>query len=315
MNTTATSTSRPPTKDEIVAIAQELEVARAAAVARRKTFRLLGIAGGFLLAAGYAAIASGDVIESAFVFLFGVAGGALLGYGIGSGAVSKVETETRSRLVGAIARRHGLELTSEGFEPSDLALFQEVSLLPGGWDRVSFRDQLSGMHDGLSFVSWGAHCEVERTETSTNAQGETTTTTKWDTTFRGRVYAIDWKQDFLGKTYITRRGWFNFAPKGTYEIKPPDPRFIDAFAIFTTDGTEGHYLIDPLMIDRLVELEKANEGSGVRGVFFNQRLLLALNGSHHLVELKMSKSIDAAETLDALDRKVTSAFELVDQVS
>ncbi len=251
----------------IPAIAAELEARRVAAVARRSRFWKAGLGLGVLAGLGFAGLAASDVIESAFALAFGSVAGWLIGYGVGSGAVGKVERDARRQLVGAIAARHGLDLAADGFEPQHLALFQEMGLIPGSWDKVEFRDQLTGVHEDRAFVSWGAHCEREETETTTNARGETETRTKWVTLFRGRVYAIDWKQEFLGRTYITRRGWFNFAPKGTYEIKPPDPRFIDAFAIFTTDGTEGHYLIDPLMIERLVEVEAANQGEGVRGRF------------------------------------------------
>jgi Protein of unknown function (DUF3137) len=304
-----------PIDPAILLIASEIETARVVAVARRKRFRLLGAGLGLAAAALYLVYSEGSMPGLLFVPIFGIVAGGFAGYIFGSGAVDKVETDARTRLVGAMAKRHGLDLDADGFEPTDLVLCKSVNLLARGWNRASFHDQISGMHDGLRFTSWGAHCEVERQETNTNAQGETTTTTKWETVFRGRVYSIDWKQKFLGRTYITRRGWFNLAPSGTYEIKPPDPRFIDAFAIFTTDGTEGHYLIDPLMIDRLVGLEEANGGGNVRGVFVEHRLLLALDGSPMLVDLKMSEAINNPDVLVALDRKVTSAFELIDQVS
>jgi hypothetical protein len=311
----ALSSTLPEANQSIAQAAAALETRRIAAVERRARFRTIGAVIGLMLILVFLMFAQSTLIAKLFAVVFGLLAGGLVGYGVGSGHVRNVEQDARSQLVGAIAARHGLSFAVADFEPFHLASFRAMGLLPSSWDRASFCDLLRGMHDGRPFISWGLHCEEQREETSTNSKGETTSRTKWVTLFRGRVYAIDWKQKFLGRTYISRRGWFNFAPSGTYEITPSDPRFVDDFAIFTTDGTEGHFLVDPLMIERLIDVEAANEASRLRGAFIDRRLLLVMNGPDQLINLDMGKALDSTDALDLIDQKVTKAFALVDQVS
>jgi hypothetical protein len=302
-------------KETLTAIASHLELRRASSVKRRARFWKVGALSGIVIAGLLLFFVDADAVAKLLMIGFFIAAGALVGFGLGHGTVSEVESDARRDLIGAIASQHGLQFTFSDFEPDLIESFQSAQLLPQSWDRATFNDRLSGSHEGHAFVSWGAHCEDEQRETRTNSKGETESKTRWVTVFRGRVYAIDWHQPFHGRTFIARRSWLSpFTPPDTFEITPTDPRFVDDFSIFTTDGTEGHFLLDPLMIERLIALESANEGSKLRGAFLDGRLFLVLDGPDQLVDFDMGKPLDSDETLHLIEQKITKALALVDQV-
>jgi hypothetical protein len=217
----------------------------------------------------------------------------------------------RAYAVGAAAERRGFTHRSRDFQPVGLQDFIEARLIERGWDRIVFRDEIVGRHAGRYAASWGVFAE-EKKPRLTISGGRLGMKSEWVTMVRGRAYIIDWDREFRGRTYLYRESFTPQTPDGAFAIGVGDPAFESAFRLYTTDGVEGHYLFDPLTIERFVALETLLKGRNPRGAFIGGKLLLLVDGDENLPYLDPAKPFDAPQTLARIDGAMESAFSALD---
>lgn len=199
----------------------------------------------------------------------------------------------------AIAQALQLEYSHDCEGERAFELVKFCKLVPKH-DRASFEDRWSGHFGDVQFALHEAKLE-ERRGSGKNR--------RWVTVFRGVIMSVGYKRRFHGTTILVRNNqhrkfWGGKKDFVTVEDLRLDyapmahPEFEDAFDIYTSDQTEARYLIDPLYVERLIQLEAAYRGSDV-GTIFNEGQLVVAMKTDNLFE---SGSIEARDDRSRIER-------------
>jgi hypothetical protein len=186
--------------------------------------------------------------------------------------VQQVATATKSQSLRTIADAISCTYDMTAFVPDGIEHFTSLSLLPS-FDRSDYQDRFTGTHHGCDFAFFDGHLERKvRTNKSTS----------WRTVFRGQLICIDFPKKFLGTTVVRRdKGLFNFMDRwGTslQRVGLSDSRLEKAFEVYADDQVEARYLIHPVFMERLLDLETQFKGKNLRCAFFQGQLLVAIEG-------------------------------------
>jgi hypothetical protein len=197
-----------------------------------------------------------------------VAGGLIAGFVIhqASRDIRELGKTIKRGMNERMAAAFGLAYSEKPATPAQFAEFRSHGMVPNS-DRRSFEDHFSGEFNGASFELYEAHLEQRR---------RSRRRTYYVTVFRGALIRVAFPRTIEGATLITRdKGVFNAferwakssGHRGLERIGLPDPKFNSIFEVYGTDQVMARYLITPSFMERLLELEEALKGSGVRAVF------------------------------------------------
>lgn len=249
------------------------EEGRVAAVA---SFHKRGlIAGGIALVLAIVAwVFTRELTLPMVIGIFGAVAGSIWAYQ----ALANLSKKLKREYCGAIAEAMGATYRILGFEPPAFDRIRGLSLVPG-FARSKFEDNFSGAHRGASFELYEAHLEQRRSD----SKGRT----HYTTVFRGQLIRLHFPREFLGTTIVRRdAGVFNAFGGGDSNgqklerVRLVDPKFERIFEVWGTDQTEARYLVHPVMMERLMELEIALHGKRVRCGFEGGDLLIAVEGGN-----------------------------------
>lgn len=235
-----------------------------------------------------------------------IAAGAVAAWGYAPRA--KAIKETKRGINSAIAESLGLTYEME-FEPGlgfDLA--KRYALVPG-YDRSSFEDRWSGPLGARAFTLHEAHLEEER------GSGKNR---RWVTVFRGAILTITFDRKFIGTTKVERankhRSFFGGAKesikldgKQLDYVDMVNPEFADLFSVWSDDQVEARYLVHPLYVERVLEVERAFQGKDVRTLFSGGELVIAIESD----DMFESGSMHASEDRAKIERCVEQFMTLV----
>lgn len=186
--------------------------------------------------------------------------------------VQAVATATKGQSLGVIADAIGCSYDMGTFDPDGMELFGELSLLPS-FDRSTCQDRFAGRHHGCAYAFYDGH--LERKVHAKNG-------TSWHTVFRGQLICIDFPKRFLGTTVVRRdKGLFNFLDRWSTKLQRVglgDGRLERAFEVYSDDQVEARYLIHPVFMERLLDLETRFKGEKLRCAFYEGKLLIAVEG-------------------------------------
>lgn len=199
--------------------------------------------------------------------------GALLTYGWAYAKLGEVQQKVKQASCAAVAQAIGVTYTMAGFAPAAFDRFRALNLLPN-FDRSHFEDQFHGDFDRSAFDLYEAKLEQRHTD----SKGRTS----WSTVFQGQLIRLKFPRDFLGVTIVRRdAGLFNFMNGGAQGLKKvglEDPMFEKAFEVYGTDQVEARYLLQPVLMQHLVDLETILTGKKLRCAFENGDLIIAVEG-------------------------------------
>jgi hypothetical protein len=214
--------------------------------------------------------------------------------------------ETKRGINGAIAGALGLTYEME-FEPGrgfDLA--RRYALVPG-FDRAGFEDRWSGPIGARAFSLHEAHLEQRR------GSGKNR---HWVTVFRGAILTITFDRRFHGTTLLERankhRSWFGGA-KDSVEldgrrldyVDMVHPEFSDAFSLWSDDQVEARYLVHPVYVERVLAVEQAFHGKGVRTLFSGGELVIVIDSENMFESGSMNAFEDRARVQRCVDQFMT----------
>jgi len=230
----------------------------------------------------------GAAVSAALAIVVGIwAGDAMAGFvvvfmaGIATWIIAyqplaKVGRKLKQEYCAAIAEAIGAGFTLEGFDPPAFERLRRLRLVPG-FSRSKFEDLFVGAHKGASFALYEGHLE----QRSTDSKGRT----RYTTVFRGQLIRMHFPRDFLGVTIVRRdAGVFNAFGGGDHggrkleRVRLVDSRLEKAFEIWSTDQVEARYLLHPVMMERLLQLETSLHGKRLRCAFEDGDLLVAVEG-------------------------------------
>jgi hypothetical protein len=147
-----------------------------------------------------------------------------------------------------------------------------MQLLPS-CDRSNYQDRFAGSHRGCDFSFCDGHLE-QRVKTKNGS--------RWHTVFRGQLVRVAFPKDFGGITVVRRdAGIFNILQRWTTSLQRVglgDSRLERAFEVYSNDQVEARYLIHPVFMERLLELETQFRGKKLRCAFVAGDLLIAIEG-------------------------------------
>jgi hypothetical protein len=219
-----------------------------------------------------------------------------------------VADATKERSLGAVADAIGCSFTRLGFEPVALAKFNELRLLPS-CERSSYEDCFDGSHHGCQFSFYEGHLEVQvRTKNGSH----------WKTVFRGQLIRIAFPKKFHGTTVVRRdAGVFNFMQSWFSTLQRVglgDSRLEKAFEVYSNDQVEARYLIHPVFMERLLELETRFKGKNLRCAFQDGDLLIAVEGGDKFEVGSMFARLDDIERARVIVSDITEIMRVIDAV-
>jgi hypothetical protein len=234
--------------------------------------------------------------------------------GLGGGGVwayaprAKAIKETKRGINSAIAESLGLGYEME-FEPGpgfDLA--RRFALVPS-YDRAKFEDRWSGPLGARAFSLHEAHLE-ERRGSGKNR--------RYVTVFRGAILTIAFDRRFHGTTKVERagkhRGFFGGA-RDSIELDGRQldyvdmvhPEFADLFSVWSDDQVEARYLVHPVYVERVLEVERAFHGKNVRTLFHGGELVIVIESEDMFESGSMQASEDRARVERCVEQFMTLA--------
>jgi hypothetical protein len=150
--------------------------------------------------------------------------------------------------------------------------FSDVSLVPA-YDRSTVEDQITGRHDQVSISLADANLKKRV------RSGKRTT---YRVVFQGLLCAFSFPKRFNGRTVITGDkgkilNWFEgmAVPGGRVHLE--DPRFENAFEVYSNDQVEARYLLTPSFMERVLALAEKYRARRLRLAFDAERLLISLD--------------------------------------
>ena len=199
---------------------------------------------------------------------------------------------------GALARSLGIEYQVSPMSGPEFDLAYEFDLLPS-YDDSYLQDAWNGMAGGVDFLLY----EAKLTETRGSGKNRRTVTV-----FQGILLRMRFARDFIGTTLVRRDGFKfilfgdskDYAGQTLERIKMVDPRFEDAFDVYSNDQVEGRYLVHPAYCERLLELERDFFGERLCALFHNGDLLVTI----HTDDLFESATLDPAKDRQLLGQTI-----------
>jgi hypothetical protein len=280
---------------------------RLAAVAE---FRRRGLMGA-VVALGVAAAAwawSGELTTGLMIGLLA----AILAAAIAFQPLVRLGRTLKREYCAAIAEAMGASFVLGGFEPPAFARLRELGLVPS-FSRSHFEDLFRGAYRDCPFELYEGHLEQRHTD----GKGRT----RYTTVFRGQLVRMHFPRDFLGVTIVRRdAGVFNIFGGGANKgrklerVRLVDPMFEKAFEVWGTDQVEARYLLHPVMMERLIELERVLRGKRLRCAFENGDLLVAVEGGNLFEPGDLFKPLVDPARARRIVEEIAGVMRVMDQV-
>lgn len=283
------------------------ETDRIAAVGAFKSRLLIGgaIAAGLSLAA-YLFWRQWDIV--AVILFMGAIVAGIAAYQ----PLAKVGETLKRQYCSAIGEAMGASFTLGGFDPPAFVRLRELGLVPG-FSRSKFEDLFRGTYKHSAFELYEGHLEQRRTD----GKGRT----RYATVFRGQLLRLHFPRAFLGVTIVRRdAGVFNVFGGGKAggreleRVRLVDSGLEKAFEVWGTDQVEARYLLHPVMMERLLELESKLHGKRLRCAFEGGDVLIAVEGGNLFEPGDLFKPLVDPARARRIVNEISGVFGVMDQV-
>ena len=216
-----------------------------------------------------------------------------------------IRGETKEKIVGGICAYIGWTFNAEVTEKPDLSYWTRLGLVPKvfGMSRSSFEDQMSGQAHGAEFNSVEVHLERKGDKS-------------WHTVMRGQLMTLTFPRKFLGRTVVLRdKGFLQGKKKGDMKrVGLADPVFEKIFEAYSTDQVESRYLLDPVFMQKLVDLERSVDGKNIRFGFIDGQLLIVVETPNRFEAGSMLQPLTSPERTQKILDEVGAVYDVVDGV-
>lgn len=280
---------------------------RVAAVAKFKQRLLIG--GGVALALALGGYLIWRQLDIVAVVLFMAA--ILVGI-IAYQPLAKVGETLKRQYCSAIADAMGATFTMGAFEPPAFDRLRAMNLVPG-FSRSKFEDLFRGTYKSSAFELYEGHLEQRHTD----SKGRT----RYMTVFRGQLIRMHFPREFLGVTIVRRdAGVFNVFGGGKVDgvklerVRLVDSRLERAFEVWGTDQVEARYLLHPVMMERLLDLETKLHGKRLRCAFECGDVLVAVEGGNLFEPGDLFKPLVDPARAKRIVSEISGVFGVMDQV-
>lgn len=244
--------------------------------------------------------------------MFAIVMGGVIAYAWANAPLAKVGAALKAQYCGALADAMGASFRVGAFAPPAFPRFRDLRLLPG-FSRSKFEDLFQGSYKKSSFELYEGHLEQKHTDNKGR--------TRYTTVFRGQLIRMHFPRDFLGVTIVKRdAGMFNGFGGGEADgrklerVRLVASEFEKAFEVWGTDQVEARDLLHPVMMERLIALERGLKGKRLRCAFEGGDLLVAVEGGNLFEPGDLFKPlVDPARAKRIVD-EISGVVRLMDQV-
>lgn len=226
--------------------------------------------------------------------------------------LAKVGRRLKQQYCQSIAEAMGAHFEMGDFAPPAFDRLRELKLVPS-FSRSKFEDHFSGAYKGASFDLYESHLEQRRSD----SKGRT----RYVTVFRGQLIRMHFPRDFLGVTIVRRdAGVLNVFGGGQNNgrklerVRLVAAALERAFEVWSTDQVEARYLIHPVMMERLMDLEKSLHGKRLRCAFEGGDLLVAVEGGNLFEPGDLFKPLVDPARARRIVNELAGVFQVMDQV-
>jgi hypothetical protein len=231
-----------------------------------------------------------------------IAGGAVVA---GISLVNRTRRDIAGGLLGMIAAELGFDYRAAPGRPFFYERLKELRLVPGH-DLDNWEDEVRGRHAAAGFALAEG---VLKKRSGGRRKRERVV-------FRGQVLAIDYPKRFLGRTILLRdAGPFNGLRKPGPEftrVGLSSPQFEKAFEAWSTDQVDAHALLDPVALERFLELERLFRGKRLRAAFAEGRLYIAIETGDRLNLGTMFAPLANPARVEKILKEFDLVFDLID---
>lgn len=154
-------------------------------------------------------------------------------------------------------------------------------------DRYRTEDYISCTYNGVPYEM--CDCVLEERHETTDSQGHTQTS--YQTYFKGRVIKIDFQRDLPIELKIVNRPTQGFQSRPLISFETEVIDFNKSFKCYTNSKEDAFYILTPMMIQKMLELERMYKG-GLYYVFTKGNLYILINNSGDSLEVSVSKPLD-----------------------
>lgn len=222
--------------------------------------------------------------------------------------LAAVGRKVKNAYCSAIAEAMNSNFAIAGFAPPALERFKSLRLLPG-YHRSNFEDLFHGAYKDAAFDLYEGHLE----QRSTDSKGRT----RYTTVFRGQLIRMAFPRKFLGVTIVRRdAGMFNVfgGGDGLKKVGLEDPKFEKAFEVWGNDQVEARYLLHPVLMQRLLDLETSFKGKRLRCGFEGGDLLVAIEGGNLFEPGDLFKTFNDPARARRIVDEIANVVRVMDQV-
>lgn len=197
------------------------------------------------------------------------------------------------------------------------SVYKESGLFRADPDRYHSEDLIHGMIGDTKLMLSEVHAEERHT--SRDADG--TTSTRWETIFKGLFVVADFHKEFRSAVSVVpdvaerHFGWFGkkLQKLGRNLQKMESPEFEKMFVVRGVDAVETRYILTPAMQDRLVKLRQ-RVGGELRVVFRDSHVWLAIPNNENWFEGDVHRPAGDRNQMAKLMSELRCCFQIVEEL-
>ena len=157
-------------------------------------------------------------------------------------------------------------------------------------DRYHLSDYISCSYNGVPYELCDCHFEERRVTRDAKGNREVT----YVTFFKGRAIKIDFQRDLNIQMKIVNQGPMGFSAEGLNKFETEVIEFNKRFKCYVDNTENGFYILTPVFIQKLMELEKMFRG-GLVVIFKHNNLYVLINDSRDTLEVSINKPVNGEQ--------------------
>ncbi len=157
-------------------------------------------------------------------------------------------------------------------------------------DRYHLSDYISCSYNGVPYELCDCHFEERRVTRDSKGNRQVT----YVTYFRGRAIKIDFQRDLNIQMKIVNQGPMGFSAEGLNKFETEVIEFNKRFKCYVDNTENGFYILTPVFIQKLMELEKMFKG-GLVVIFKHNNLYVLINDSRDTLEVSINKPVNGEQ--------------------
>ena len=157
-------------------------------------------------------------------------------------------------------------------------------------DRYHLSDYIKASYNGVPYEICDCHFEERRVTYDSKGNKKVT----YVTYFKGRAIKIDFKRDLNVVMKLVNQGPLGFSTEGLKKFETEVIDFNKKFKCYVDDTEKAFYVLTPVFIQKLMQLEKMFRG-GLVFAFKHNNLYVFINDSSDSLEVSFNKPLNGEQ--------------------